>query len=70
MTKPNSIAAMPKPVWSQMIVACKIDNPVISEILEVKVGSITQITVARLSTSAKMLRNPCSRRFLFWVLIL
>ncbi len=70
MTKPNMIPAVPEAAWSQTIVDCKIGNLLMRAILVLKVGIITEIVVARLIASAKMLRNPCIRRFLFLVLIL
>jgi len=70
MTKPSTIATTPEPTWSQTTVDCKIDYLLMSVILVVKEGIITEITVARLSATAKMLRNPCIIRFLFLVRIL
>jgi hypothetical protein len=70
ITKPKMIAAVPKATWSHTIVDCKIGNPMMRVMLVLKTGIITEIIVARLSASAKMLRKPCIMRFLFLVLIL
>jgi hypothetical protein len=70
ITRPKMIAANPEATWSQTMVDCKIGNPLMKVMLVLKIGIITEITVVKLSASAKMLRKPCIIRFLFLVLIL